>query len=378
MAVERVQSPFAASKRAIKRIEEDRRREKLKFDLARRRYGEERDRRRRAEIRGEVAKSEARLRELEQQQFKRDLFESILQDKPVGIFAAKKPRINKVVIHTGTGQRGRRPGQRAGLEFDPYIEESHLREMAARTNALNLLVKGDQQAEALSAAQLAPDFYPQDFFRGVGAEPQMFGQATMPDDITGGAYDPRQDILQGRVAVPPVDQLPPELDVTGEFQTPEALGPGREAPRMQHLFKMIDMMQGRKLSTTEEKVKAIREAGGGREEILRAMGALEKTPKQTAAQRDQEMIGNILRERGDKLDKRTKEILERLGPSAAAAGVAPTGRRQTTAESRELDRIRRDFIADTGLEPSRIEFANGDVIIYVGTWPNERRFVIAR
>lgn len=360
MAIERVVSPFAASKRSIKRLEE-------KARLARRaeqRRGREAYERRqivkRREQRIRTEASEKALRQEKMDRFRADLLESIRLNKPSGMFARKKPSINKVVVHTG----------KAGVDYDPSINEGHLRDLAARSNALNMLVTGQAQADKRAATNLAPDFYPADFFKGAGAEPQMFGQQTMPDQVTPPMFPPEQPPVQ-----PFQGELPPDLDITNLYQGQEFVGEEEPPPKMQHLFKMIDMFQAfegkqaPKPSTTEEKVAAIRAAGGGNREVLQALGALEK-PATGAKGADRETIKQIMKQAG--MSERSKEIFEstEMGkPKPTAGRTKPRAKKKGKPDTEE---VRTAFMDDTGLEPTNIEFENGTIIVWVGN----RKFVL--
>lgn len=354
MAIERVVSPFAASKRSIKRLEEKARLARMAEQRRGRQAYERLQITKRREAREAAAASQKALREERMDQFRADLLESIRLNKPSGMFARRKPSINKVVVHTG----------KAGVDFDPAINEGHLRELAAKSNAMNMLVTGQAQADKRAATNLAPDFYPADFFKGAGAEPQMFGQQTMPDQVTPPLFPPEQPPAQ-----PFQGELPPDLDLTNLYQGQEFVGEEDPPPKMQHLFKMIDMFQAfqgqqaPKPSTTEEKVAQIRAAGGGNVEVLRALGALEKTGKEDTSQ---ETVDAILEKAG--MSKRTKEIYE--GTKAGRKGRR--AKPKATEDEREMERIRADFMSDKGLEPTRIEFENGTIIVWVGN----RKFVI--
>lgn len=363
MAIERVVSPFAAQKRSIKRLEEKARLARLKEDRRGRREAERLGIAKRREAREAAEASRKALAEERMDQFKADLLESIRLNKPSGMFARKRPSINKVVVHTG----------KRGVDYEPSINEGHLRDLAARSNALNMLVTGQAQADKQAQAALAPDFYPADFFKGAGAEPQMFGQQTMPDKITPPMFDPAQGIATGETPVPPFEgPLPADLDLTNLFQGQEYVGEEEPPPQMQHLFKMIDMFQAfegkqaPKPSTTEEKVAQIRAAGGGNAEVLRALGALEKPATGGA---DQEMVDKIL-ERAN-LPKRSKEIYE--STKAGRKAKAPA-KPKATEQERNIERIRADFKENTGLEPSNIEVENGTIVVYVGN----RKFVVSQ
>ena len=361
MAIERVVSPFAASRRSIKRLEKKERR--LEQEEGRRQARARRESERfamlkRREGRKRTEAAEKALAEQRMDRFKADLLTSIRLNRPSGMFATRKPSINKVVVHTG----------KEGVDYEPSINEGHLRDMAARSNALNMLVTGQAQADEQAKASLAPDFYPADFFKGAGAEPQMFGQQTMPDQVTPPQFPPEQ---------PPVEpfqgELPQDLDVTNLFQGQEYVGEEEPPAQMKHLFKMIDMFQAfegkqaPKPSTTQEKVDQIRAAGGGNAEVLRALGALEKPGK---ADESAEMINQIIAKSG--LSKQQKDTFAttKQGKRKPTAGrVKPRERKR---DERDIEGIRADFMADTGLEATNIEFENGTIIVWVGN----RKFVI--
>lgn len=383
MAIERVVSPFAASKRSIKRLERKERELKKTREFARRMAAERLALQKRKEGRRRWLEAEKALADERMEQFRTDLRNSILQNKPVGMFAAKKPRINKVIVHLGTEgrmtpeEKARR--EAAGITFDPVIEESHLRDMAARTNALNLLVTGEAQARKQAAANVAPDMFPQDMFRPIfeTSDPAAEAAATGPSPGMMARNVLETGVGPGGIQ-PFTGEMPQDLDVTQLFQGPEYVGEETPAPRMQHLFKMMDMMQGRKMDATEAKVKAIREAGGSDVEVLRALGALEKPTTAKGGGLTPQIIQNMIDVPG--VDEGTKQILRSLQTGTTGKGpVTPTrGRGGAREQELERERIRRDFIRDQGLEPTDIEFTNGDVIVTVGVYPNERRFVIAR
>jgi len=362
MAIERVVSPFAAQKRSIKRLEQKERRAKQEEDRRQARARRETERfamLKRRESRERAEAAEKRHRQDKMDRFKADLLESIRLNKPSGMFARKVPSINKVVVHTG----------KAGVDYEPSINEGHLRDLAARSNALNMLVTGQAQADEEAKRSLSPDYYPADYFKGAGSE-QHFGQATMPDKITPPMFDPAQGIASGETQVPPMQgQLPQDLDLTNLFQGQEYVGEEEPPAKMQHLFKMIDMFQAfegktaPKPSTTEEKVANIRAAGGGNTEVLRALGALEKPATGGA---DQETVNQILERAG--MSKRSKEILD-------STKAGRKGRAQPKAEpkgERDKEKVKADFLADKGLEATDVEFQNGTIIVWVGN----RKFVI--
>lgn len=371
MAIERVVSPFAASRRSIKRIEKKERRREQEEGRKQARARRETERfamLKRREGRERAEASEKRHRQDKMDRFKADLLESIRLNKPTGMFARKRPSINKVVVHTG----------KEGVDYDPSINEGHLRDLAARSNALNMLVTGQAQADEQARAALAPDFYPADFFKGAGAEPQLFGQQTMPDQISPPQFDPAQGIASGETQVPPFQgELPQDLDLTNLFQGQEYVGEEEPPAKMQHLFKMIDMFQAfegkrtPKPSTSQEKADQIRAAGGGNMEVLRALGALEK-PGAGAGDESTKLINEILEKAN--LPQRSKDILEstRQGKVGRRGGRATTPKK--TGEERNIERIRADFMEDTGLEPSNIEVENGTIVVYVGN----RKFVVSQ
>jgi hypothetical protein len=355
MAIERVQSPFAASKRSIKRLEEKARLARQKEDRRGRREYERLGIARRAETRKSAAAANQALAEERTNQFKADLLESIRLNKPSGMFARKRPSINRVVVHTG----------KEGVDYEPSINEGHLRDLAARSNALNMLVTGQAQADEQAKASLAPDFYPADYFQGAGAEPQQFGQATMPDQVTPPQFPPDQ------TQVPPFEgQLPQDLDLTNLYQGEEFVGEEEPPAQMKHLFKMIDMFQAfegktaPKPSTTEEKVANIRSAGGGNMEVLRALGALEKP---ATGGGDKETVQQIIDRAG--MSERSKEIFASTKAGGKGGRAQP---KKAVKGERDIERIKTDFLADKGLEATNIEFENGTIIVWVGN----RKFVI--
>jgi len=370
MAIERVVSPFAAQKRSIKRLEQKERRAKQEEGRRQARARRETERfamLKRRESRERAEAAEKRHRQDKMDRFKADLLESIRLNKPSGMFARKRPSINKVVVHTG----------KEGVDYEPSINEGHLRDLAARSNALNMLVTGQAQADEEAKAALAPDYYPADYFKGAGAEPQQFGQATMPDQITPPMFDPAQGIASGETQVPPMQgQLPQDLDLTNLFQGQEYVGEEEPPAQMQHLFKMIDMFQAfegksaPKPSTTEEKVANIRAAGGGNTEVLRALGALEKPGAGGAGDESTKLINDILAKAN--LPQRSQEILQST-KQGRAGGTAPA-KPKATDEEANIKRIRADFVENTGLEPSNIEVENGTIVVYVGN----RKFVVSQ
>jgi hypothetical protein len=361
MAIERVQSPFAASKRSIKRLEEKARLARRKEDREGRREYERLGIAKRAETRKSAAAANQALAEERTNQFKADLLESIRLNKPSGMFARKRPSINKVVVHTG----------KEGVDYEPSINEGHLRDLAAKSNALNMLVTGQAQADEQAKASLAPDFYPADYFQGAASE-QHFGQATMPDQITPPQFPPDQ------TQVPPFEgQLPQDLDLTNLYQGEEFVGEEEPPAQMKHLFKMIDMFQAfegknaPKPSTTEEKVANIRSAGGGNMEVLRALGALEKPGAGGAGDESTKLINDILAKAN--LPQRSREILKST-KQGRAGGTGGRAKPKATEEEANIERIRADFMENTGLEPSNIEVENGTIVVYVGN----RKFVVSQ
>jgi len=370
MAIERVVSPFAASRRSIKRIEKKERRreqEESRKQARARRETEKFAMLKRKVSRQRAEASEERHRQDKMDRFKADLLTSIRLNKPSGMFARKRPSINKVVVHTG----------KKGVDYEGSINEGHLRDLAARSNALNMLVTGQAQADEQAKASLAPDFYPADFFKGTGAEPQMFGQQTMPDQVTPPQFDPAQGIASGETQVPPFEgQLPQDLDLTNLYQGQEFVGEEEPPAQMKHLFKMIDMFQAfegkraPKPSTTEEKVANIRAAGGGNTEILRALGALEKPGAGGGAGGiDSTKLINDILEKAN-LPQRSKDIL--ASTKAGRKGGRATTPKAAAKGERDTERVKADFMADTGLEATNIEFENGTIIVWVGN----RKFVI--
>lgn len=374
MAIQRVQSPFAANLRAIKRMERLEQEAKRVRSRRERLEAEDRAIARRERGRKRAERSEAALRADNERRFKEDLRDSILRGRPVGLLRKVKPSINKVVVHT------RGPGGEMALE--PQME-SHLRGLAAKSNALNMLVTGQGTAELRAGSDLAPDFYPQNFFTGTGAPPQGFGPSTMPDQISGGPYDPAGDIRGGQNVPPMQGQLPADLDLTSLYQTPEfEQGPPSET-KMQHIYKMLDMMQGRKTSTIEDKVEQLRSSGARsglspRETetmVQRSLGGLEKPTGGGGKISDADLVRMF---GGGKLDEGTQELLKELRPEGAAR---PAGRPGAPAPPQlTKEQIRADFMEEWGVEPTSIEIFGDQAVIWVGpkNQPGSKRFVIDR
>lgn len=371
MAIERVQSPFAANLRAIKRMERLEREARRQRSRRERLEAEDRAIARRQRVRQAVERSEAKLRADNERRFKEDLRDSILRGRPVGLLRKSKPSINKVVVHTR--------GPQGEMMLEPHME-SRMKDMAARSNALNMLVKGQSTAELRAGSDLAPDFYPPNFFQGTGAKPQGFGGRTMPDQITGGDYDPAGAIRAGQGVPPFQGQLPEQMDITSMYQTPEfEQGPPSET-KMSHIYKMLDMMEGRKKDPTEAKVEQLRASGTRaglspyetETMVQRMLGGLEKPAKGDSKLTDADLVKMF---GGDKLDKGTKDLLKELRPDVKALpGRRPGGRGAPAPPQITESQVRRDFTEQWGLEPTSIEILEDTIIVWVGT----ERYVLDR
>lgn len=372
MAIERIQTPFAANLRAIKRMERLEREAKRVRSRRERLEGEDRAIARRERQKRDLERSEAALRADNERRFKEDLRDSILRGRPVGLLRKTKPSINKVVVHTR--------GPEGEMRLEPHME-SRLRGMAAKSNALNMLVTGQGTAELRAGSDLAPDFYPPNFFAGTGATPEGFGPSTMPDKITGGDYDPAGAIRAGQGVPPFQGQLPEQVDITSMYQTPEfEQGPPSET-KMQHIYKMLDMMQGRKTSSIEDKVEQIRASGARaglspRETetmVQRSLGGLEKPTGGAGGKiTDADLVAMF---GGGKLDEGTQKLLKELRPEGAARPAGRPGAPQLTREQ-----VRTDFMAEWGIEPTEIEIFGDQAVVWVGPkgQPGSKRFVIDR
>jgi hypothetical protein len=261
--------------------------------------------------------------------------------------------------------------------------EGRLREMSAKSNALNMLVTGQSTADLRAGSDLAPDFYPPNYFQGTGAKPHGFGPSSMPDQITGGAYDPAGDIRSGATGVPPMQgQLPADVDLTSQFQTPEyEQGPPSDT-KMSHIYKMLDMMQGRKKDPTESKVEQLRASGtrAGLTQydtetmIQRMLGGLEKPATGTDKLSDTDLINFFGGKEGTQLDKGTQELLKELRPDVAGLRGRRGGRRAPAPPQITEAQVRRDFMEQWGLEPTSVEILADTIIVMVGT----ERYVLDR
>ncbi|GAH01697.1 unnamed protein product, partial [marine sediment metagenome] len=185
-------------------------------------------------------------------------------------------------------------------------------------------------------------------------------------------------------------QLPQDLDLTSLYQTPEyEQGPPSET-KMKHIYQMLDMMQGRKKSTSEDKVEQIRASAArsglsARETetmVQRSLGALEKPTGGKGDDLSTEALIQLFGG-GGKLDEGTQELLKELKGKKAAKGTTRAGGgapAPPAAPALTREQVRADFMSEWGIEPTEIEIIGDQAIVWIGPKgePGSRRFVIDR
>ena len=243
MAIKRVQTPFAASERSIRRLERAEEEARKQIQRQESRAFDERMRQRRAERqRSEQIRRKAGLAE-EDAQMRRDLIQSLAKGQGVGMFGAKIPRINKFILHAGTEAKDEKGNiiRTNELGFDPVIDPEHI----ARLRSLASVARDEQAADALALqgagklpkrtenvlSDLASDDFPA-FTRMAQQATAAVPDEPMPDPITGGEFvppvgmggpGPTGDIQQA--AIQPAPAAPsPDIDLTELLQT-GTLGP---------------------------------------------------------------------------------------------------------------------------------------------------------
>lgn len=365
----KIQSHFAAGQRAIeRRIREEQqaaieqgRKERAAFDERLRQRGVER--RREEEIRRKAGLAE------QDAQMRRDLIQTLARGKGQGMFAAKIPRINKFILHSGTEAKDPATGKIVRSDvvgMDAEIDPGHIEKLRTLSSA----VRDDQAARALefqrtgrlppkqekALSDLGSDDFPSFSRREIGATTGAEPGIPMPEEITGGAFQPP------RVPQPAEQQFPlgpGDIDLTQLLSqgivgpppgtTPQTFQPGfqqgfqgidQPAAPIENIHELIQsgLVPGTKAQTqqrnpTQEKIDAF-------VATMTAMGH-EVTPGMI-----QRMVGAA--EKGPDLLKQTMIdfFRERSGLPALGTGTAEAGEPKKTAkrEGAAQPQITKQFI----------------------------------
>jgi hypothetical protein len=369
MAVRKVVSPYAANVRAMERSEQK---------AAERRYREEDERQYKWEQfrlkEGELRRK--RIQDYEDRQaaekaaqFKEDLIMSIAREEPVGIFKGKTPRIGKVIVHEGTEGTPYRPGVPYGAPGGMVIDPEHLKKLRMledtkrRADALGLITKGIKPPEPKGPpfqADLATDYYP--IYHGepkteaaasAGPAPQMPGipgQGMGVGQMMGGGMGPGAQMPLG----------PGDIDLTAWAQKKYAEEPTPDVP-MQHLYKVLDMMQNQKKGQFQEKFENFMKQNPSRDEIMRFFGAAEKgtTTKTKELDEATQAIIDKAKAKGGRSAELATDLESRLtGKAPTPAPTKAEAKAKPKAKSPDLATVRRQFNAK--MAPVKVEKIEAD------------------
>lgn len=380
MAIERVQTPQAANLRAIKRLERQEQQIEREFQRRDKRLFDERMRKARSE---RIAAQQRRRKqgiEDEERKLKKDLIMSLAKGEGVGMFGAKIPRINKVILHTGTG----RPGKNV-MGFEAQIDPEHIErlktlaqsardEQAAR--ALSINTKGvdlPSKSAKNALADLATDFYPvfqedpvnETLASGppphqIGAEMTgVGGLGVQPSDTAGLGIPPSG--VGGGLSQPPG---PGDIDLTQWAQ--QFAGEPQFPTPITNIHEIISQMGkgGGKQGNWAEKREAFfqdyRNATGrdpSASTLERFYGADEKVNPV------QEALAEMLRERMTDKEPKTETKAEARPKTTPAAAPKARGGPRPSPEQ-DLTEIRRQFLrAHPNKTIAKITVEDGVVII---------------
>ena len=131
--------PYAANVREFKARKKRIQKAEARLNRQKQRLFDERMRQARKDrLAQDEIRRKAKIRD-EAVEVKRDLIQSIARGKGVGIFGAKMPRINKFIIHTGTGK----PGKNV-MGFEAQIDADQIK----RLKSLAQTARDNQAARA--------------------------------------------------------------------------------------------------------------------------------------------------------------------------------------------------------------------------------------
>lgn len=397
----RVQSPFAAGERAIRRLE--RKEQRLERDIQRKEARAYDERLRQAGVerrRQEEIRRKAKIAE-EDRKMKQDLIQSIARGKGVGMFGAKVPRINKFILHAPEMEKDPATGKMvkaSEIQGDMRIDPGHIE----RLRTLAQLTRDDQAARALALhrtgklppkaektlADLASDDFP-------GRSRQEHARLAMAAPIFGGAPEAEVGPVEaGGVPIEPQPSPAPQrfptgpgdIDLTqllqqgilGPSPQPEQFVPGFEqgfagppepAAPLENLHELIQagVLTGRPTRGTTNKLQ---------ENIT----AMEEALKRPLTDEEILRMGKAVDTKENPFEKLGIDIVrDRLGlgtDTATAAPAAPTPKAPATpkkpakpaapreATKTELSAARRNFLEDNpGRTIQSIASKGGQIVI---------------